>query len=141
MCNNNIVYIYIYGYVHIYTHMHIWTQILNKYKARSLPVLSNMMFWCFLIILLGLVTIISRIHIDTDLNEEVVCWRSTNGCTIYLFIPLEFSLMSIEFISGKKKWCKLDFLPPTILFLLNPLWPPTNQNHFVCFLFWRDSGR
>ena len=140
----------VYMCVCVYTHIHIWTHILNTYEVRSLPILSNMMLWCFLFVLLGLVMVISQIHIGTDLNEKVVCWRSTNGFTVYLSTPkestpLEFSCISIDLVlENKKHHHKLDFLPPTILFLhlftmLVPSWPPTKQNRFVCILFWRDS--
>lgn len=102
-------------YVCIYIHIHMWTHIVNMYKARSLPILPIMMLWFF--ILLGLVMVISQIHIGTDLNEKVVCWRSTNGFTIYLStpkesIPVEFSRASIDLVlENKKHHHKLTFFP------------------------------
>lgn len=130
--------------------VYICTHILNMYKARSLPILLNMMLWHFFFILLGLVMVISQIHIGTDLNEKVVCWRCAYGFPIYFStlkesILLEFSCTSLDLVLQKKKYHhELDFLPPTILFLhlftmLKTLWPPSKQNHFVFILFWRDS--
>lgn len=95
--------IQIYTHVCVCVYIHIYKHISQICIKPGLPILPNLMRWCFLFILSGLVRVISRIHIVICLNEKVGCWTITNECTVFLSNALEFLYMSIDLVLENRK--------------------------------------